>query len=340
MRLKILAKINRFFGALPSSAGALAVALAVALAEAHAGAEAAGGGAESAAESAGGGSGASAAAGKAGSAEKSEFSDKAEMLAAAMDWDAEAPLSPAEYAAAKKAADAGNAEAQFVVGAANLLGAGCEKNLQTAAMYMSMSAFSKYPLGMFGLAVCMRDAKGMPESPKSSYAYFKRAAQAGCARAANALGVCYYNGYGAEKNYSKAMELFKRAADAGVARAYVSLGRAALEGLGLQKSAAARNFTVSEASKLIALYEQNETLWLKDSNAAEDKYELADGIMVDMRQEKTNQFGNAVINAYLVHYQGDMYILIVESTIEDITNQVCIYLTRKDDEIIVERWER
>lgn len=108
----------------------------------------------------------------------------------------------------------------------------------------------------------------------------------------------------------------------------------------LQKSAAARNLTVSEASKLIALYEQDETLWLNDSNAAEDKYELADGIMVDMRQEKTNQFSNAVINAYLVHYQGDMYILIVESTIEDITNQVCIYLTRKDDEIIVERWER
>lgn len=108
----------------------------------------------------------------------------------------------------------------------------------------------------------------------------------------------------------------------------------------LQKSTAARNLTVSEASKLIALYEQNETLWLNDSNATEDKYELADGIMVDMRQEKTNQFSNAVINAYLVHYQGDMYILIVESTIEDITNQVCIYLTRKDDEIIVERWER
>ena len=108
----------------------------------------------------------------------------------------------------------------------------------------------------------------------------------------------------------------------------------------LQKSAAARNLTVGEASKLIALYEQDETLWLNDSNVAEDKYELADGIMVDMRQEKTNQFGNAVINAYLVHYQGDMYILIVESTIEDITNQVCIYLTRKDDEIIVERWER
>lgn len=108
----------------------------------------------------------------------------------------------------------------------------------------------------------------------------------------------------------------------------------------LQKSAATRNLTISEASKLIALYEQNETLWLNDSNAAEDKYELADGIMVDMRQEKTNQFSNAVINAYLVHYQGDMYILIVESTIEDITNQVCIYLTRKDDEIIVERWER
>ena len=175
---------------------------------------------------------------------KLEFSDMAETLAAAMDWDKIPTTTAAEYAAAKKAADAGNPAAQFAVGAANLLGAGCEKNLQTAAMYMSMSAFSKYPLGMFGLAVCMRDAKGMPESPKSSYAYFKRAAQAGCARAANALGVCYYNGYGAEKNYSKAVELFKRAADAGVARAYVSLGRAALEGLGLQKNAAELMFMV------------------------------------------------------------------------------------------------
>lgn len=108
----------------------------------------------------------------------------------------------------------------------------------------------------------------------------------------------------------------------------------------LQKSAAARNFTVSEASKLIASYEQDENLWMRDIDKAVDKYDLADGVAVDTRREKTNQSEDVLINAYLVHYQDDIYILIMESTVEDITNQICIYLMRKDDEIVVERWER
>ena len=119
-----------------------------------------------------------------------DFSNEAENLAAAMDWDAPASLSAAGYAAAKKAADAGDAAAQFVVGAANLVGAGREKDPHSAAAYFSMSAFSKYPLGLFGLAVCMRDSVGMPESPKSALKYFEKAAAARCARAENALGVC------------------------------------------------------------------------------------------------------------------------------------------------------
>ena len=58
------------------------------------------------------------------SSSKLEFSDMAETLAAAMDWDKIPTTTAAEYAAAKKAADAGNPAAQFAVGAANLLGAG------------------------------------------------------------------------------------------------------------------------------------------------------------------------------------------------------------------------
>lgn len=123
-------------------------------------------------------------------------------------------LSAASYAAAKKAADAGDAAAQFVVGAANLVGAGREKDPHSAAAYFSMSAFSKYPFGLFGLAVCMRDSVGMPESPKSALKYFEKAAAAGCARAENALGVCYYKGYGIRKDPEKAVGLFKKAANA------------------------------------------------------------------------------------------------------------------------------
>lgn len=108
----------------------------------------------------------------------------------------------------------------------------------------------------------------------------------------------------------------------------------------LQKSMMARNFTVSEASKLITVYKQDKSLWIQNCNEAMDKYDLAEGILVDTKQINSEQFEAVLINAYLVHYQGDVYILVVESTVKDITNQVCIYLTKKDDEIIVERWER
>lgn len=108
----------------------------------------------------------------------------------------------------------------------------------------------------------------------------------------------------------------------------------------LQKSMMARNFTVSEASKLITVYKQDKNLWIQNCNEAMNKYDLAEGILVDTKQINSKQFEAVLINAYLVHYQGDVYILVVESTVKDITNQVCIYLTKKDDEIIVERWER
>lgn len=113
---------------------------------------------------------------------KLEFSDMAETLAAAMDWDKIPTTTAAEYAAAKKAADAGNPAAQFAVGAANLLGAGCEKICRRLRCICRCRP-SQSTRSECSALQSARDAKGMPESPKSSYAYFKRAAQTGCARA-------------------------------------------------------------------------------------------------------------------------------------------------------------
>ena len=69
------------------------------------------------------------------SSSKLEFSDMAETLAAAMDWDKIPTTTAAEYAAAKKAEDAGDRAAQIAVGAENILGEGCERNLQTDEKY-------------------------------------------------------------------------------------------------------------------------------------------------------------------------------------------------------------
>lgn len=108
----------------------------------------------------------------------------------------------------------------------------------------------------------------------------------------------------------------------------------------LQTSSTARNLTLSEASKIIALYTNDETIWNEHCLMAMDKYDLSDGVLVDEEQQQVENFGMMLSRAYLVHYKEDTYILVVESTALDITNQICIYLTKKDDELIVERWER
>lgn len=108
----------------------------------------------------------------------------------------------------------------------------------------------------------------------------------------------------------------------------------------LQTSYTARNLTLSEASKIIALYTNDKTIWNEHCLQAMNRYDLSDGILVDEMQQQADNFGMMLSRAYLVHYKENMYILVVESTVLDITNQICIYLTKKDDELIVERWER
>lgn len=108
----------------------------------------------------------------------------------------------------------------------------------------------------------------------------------------------------------------------------------------LQTSCIARNLTLSEASKIIALYTNDKTIWNEHCLEAIDKYDLSDGILVDEVQQQKANLGMVLSRAYLMHYKENMYILIIESTVLDITNQICIYLIKKDDELIVERWER
>lgn len=108
----------------------------------------------------------------------------------------------------------------------------------------------------------------------------------------------------------------------------------------LQISTAARNSTLSEASKLIDLYAHDMNSWNEICSKAADKYNLTDGVLIDTEQKRDEKFNIISTNAYLAHYCDDVYILIIESSIDDITDQICIHLAKKDDELIVERWER
>lgn len=108
----------------------------------------------------------------------------------------------------------------------------------------------------------------------------------------------------------------------------------------LQRNLQAENYTISETENLIEHFKEDKNFWKENIDKAKDSFSFDKAIMIDERVV-TKQQNKIQIKAYLMKVQEDnMYKLIVETAIKDITNQVCIYLMVKDDECIVQRWER
>ena len=103
-----------------------------------------------------------------------------------------------------------------------------------------------------------------------------------------------------------------------------------------------KNYTISESLNLIDIYKYDKEKWQDDCMKAQGKDDFDEAIVVDEKTVIDKQMKKSVqIKAYLMQiYNQDIYKLIVESSLEDITNQNCIYLQKKDDDCIVQRWER
>lgn len=95
-----------------------------------------------------------------------------------------------------------------------------------------------------------------------------------------------------------------------------------------------KNYTISESLKLIDIYKYDKEKWQDDCMKAQGKDEFDEAIIVDEKTVTDKQMKKSVqIKAYLMQtYNQDIYKLIVESSLEDITNQNCIYLQKKDDD--------
>ena len=90
-----------------------------------------------------------------------------------------------------------------------------------------------------------------------------------------------------------------------------------------------KNYTISESLKLIDIYKYDKEKWQDDCMKAQGKDEFDEAIIVDEKTVTDKQMKKSVqIKAYLMQtYNQDIYKLIVESSLEDITNQNCIYLS-------------
>ena len=107
-----------------------------------------------------------------------------------------------DFAATKKAAEGGDAEAQFRLG----------------RMYA--------------------DGKGVKQDYKQAVEWYRKAAEQGLANAQNHMGVMYKNGRGVTKDNKKAAEWYKKAAEQGHPWAQVNLGHLYEHGFGVSKNRA------------------------------------------------------------------------------------------------------
>ena len=142
-----------------------------------------------------------------------------------------------------KAAELGDAEAQYIVGLDYLVGVGVQQDLKAAHSWFLKSALqgnknAQYRVGsmfeevlmnndeafkwyykasqqghrdaQFNLAHCYAKGKGVKKDVNQAFIWYKKSAEQGEPFAMMALANCYYEGLGVSKDKNKAIELYKQ----------------------------------------------------------------------------------------------------------------------------------
>ncbi len=136
----------------------------------------------------------------------------------------------------RKAAEKGNALAQYNLGACYINGEGIPKNEKKAFEWINKSAEQGYDLGQYALGTLYADGKGVPVNDAKAAEWFRKAAEQGEPQAQFSLGAIYADGKGLEQNDELAAEWYTKAAEKGNASAQLYLGIAYLKGKGIEKN--------------------------------------------------------------------------------------------------------
>ena len=136
----------------------------------------------------------------------------------------------------RKAAEQGYAQAQFFLGACYDLGNGVEKNLSEAVKWYRKAAEQGLAPAQFGLGACYDFGNGVEKNLREAVKWYRKAAEQGDATAQFGLGICYENGKGVEKNPTEAVKWYRKAAEQGIAEAQFFLGACYDLGNGVEKN--------------------------------------------------------------------------------------------------------
>ena len=136
----------------------------------------------------------------------------------------------------RTAAEKGDAEAQFYLGACYANGLGVPQDDKQAVDWYRKAAIQGHAKAQFNLGVRYMEGKGVPQDDKQAADWFRKAALQGNAEAQNNLGVFYENGRGGlSQDDKQAVDWFRKAAIQGYARAQYNLGWYYKNGRGVAK---------------------------------------------------------------------------------------------------------
>ncbi|MGB5202271.1 MAG: tetratricopeptide repeat protein [Sedimenticolaceae bacterium] len=143
-------------------------------------------------------------------------------------------------AAVRKAANGGNAEAQFRLGVMYGNGDGVALDYEQAHHWFERAAAQGHEKALITLAWMFANGTGVVMDEGRARELYMLAAQHGSAKAQYVVGTMYrFAQYGARKDIAQAVKWYLKAADQGMPTAQFALGRMLMEGKGVVRDDAA-----------------------------------------------------------------------------------------------------
>nr|WP_271873207.1 tetratricopeptide repeat protein [Rubripirellula sp.] len=140
------------------------------------------------------------------------------------DKQATTAVSAPDFAATKKAAESGDATAQFNLGKMYESGQGVPQDYADAMKWYRLAADQGYAKAQINIGVMYDNGQGVPQDYAEAMKWYRLAADQGFAAAQYNLGVMYAIGQGVPQDDAEAAKWYRLAADQGHAAAQFNLG--------------------------------------------------------------------------------------------------------------------
>ena len=171
----------------------------------------------------------------------------------------------------RASAEAGDAEAQFILGSFYVTGAGVPQDDAGAVAWYRRAAEQGHARAQYNLGVMYDQGQGVPQDDAGAVAWYRRAAGQGDASAQSTLGAMYDQGRGVPQDDAGAVAWYRRAAEQGHARAQYNLGGMYREGRGVPQDDVEAHMWLTIAASRSTGAERELIVTARDAGAARMK---------------------------------------------------------------------